>query len=337
MSPHHFAGRATTVLGMPEIASIIDMRGTMEVQRDAFLSLAAGHVTTTPNSWLRLPDQERRRGWLKILAGHDSSSGALGVKVLARFADNPPGANLGSLIVLFDDEDGFPLAIMDGVLMTALRTGASAGLAADVLAAPEARKIALIGTGVVGWHSLQASVIARPGLADVRVFSRSASRRTDIADRARSELGLTAVGVDSVEAAVEGADIIITATNAPEPVLLDKHVAPGTLISAMGIRTEIAPDVIGRSWVVPDGISESIDDGKFSSALAAGTVHPDDLGPQLGEVLALRPSYSPDRISLFDSSGVAVQDLALALHVHKRAHEEGIGVTVDLGLATALV
>jgi alanine dehydrogenase len=325
------------MLGMPDIAALVDMRDTIEVQREAFLSLAAGHVTASPNSWLRLPDQERRRGWLKILAGHDSSTGALGVKVLARFADNPPGANLGSLIMLFDEENGFPLAIMDGVLITALRTGASAGLATEVLAAPDARRIALLGTGVVGWHSLQASAIARPSLGEVRVFSRSESRRTETADRARAELSLAAVAVDSVEAAVEGADIIITATNAPDPVLLDEHVAAGALINAMGIRTEIAPDLIARAWVIPDGVSESIDDGKFSYALAAGAVSRDDLGPQLGEVLIKRPHYSPERISLFDSSGVAVQDLALALHVHERARAAGIGVTVDFGLATALV
>ncbi len=336
MSGNPFAGRTTTVLGMAQIAALVDMRATLEVQRGALEFLATGRVPATTHSCLRLPDQERRRGWLKILAGHDASTGALGVKVLARFADNPPGANLGSLIMLFDDENGFPVSIMDGVLITALRTGASAGLAAEVLAAPRARRIALVGTGVVGWHSLQACALARPSVDSVRVFSRSERRRDEAAERARLELGLDAVAVDSVDAAVEGADIIITATNSPEPVLLDRHVQPGVLVNAMGIRTEVAPEVVARAWVIPDGIEESLEDGKFSFALAAGAVSAQELGPQLGEVLLDRPAYSPERVSLFDSSGVAVQDLALARHVYELAGRAGSGVSVDFGLAGAL-
>ena len=122
-----FVGRHTRILGMEEVRKLLGMEEALEVQRKAFIALAEGRTVTAPNSWLRLP--EERRGWLKLLAGHDATSAGLGVKVLARFPQNPSGANLGSLIMLFDNENGFPLAIMDGVYVTAARTGAGAGLA----------------------------------------------------------------------------------------------------------------------------------------------------------------------------------------------------------------
>jgi ornithine cyclodeaminase/alanine dehydrogenase-like protein (mu-crystallin family) len=334
---HHFAGRRTLVLGLHEISELMSMESAIEVQRGAFMALASGQVTAAPNSWLRLPDQERRRGWLKILAGHDSSTGALGVKVLARFADNPPGANLGSLILLFDDEDGFPLSIMDGVLITALRTGAGAGLATENLACEQPQTVALIGTGVVAWHSLVATLIARPSIREVRVYSRSTSRREACADRVRSELGLAAVPAASVDAALDGAEVVITATNSPEPVVEARQLAPGVHVNAMGIRTELAPDVLGAAWVIPDGRTEALEDGKFAVAVAAGVVDAQQLGPQLGELLLHPPARRSDRVTVFDSSGVAAQDLAMANSIFDRARVAGAGTQVDMGLATELV
>lgn len=336
MATNPFAGRSTRILSVPDVLALIDMRETLEVQREAFLAQAAGTVTASPNAWLRLPDQERRRGWLKLLAGHESRSGSLGVKVLARFADNPPGANLGSLVLLFDDDNGFPLAVMDGVIITGLRTGAGAGLATERLAPADADEVGVVGTGVVAWNSLAAVTLVRPSIRRVRVFSRSAERREAFAARAAAELGVEASSVDTVGAAVAGAPVLITATNAPEPVLLPEHLESGQFINAMGIRTEVHPDALARTWVVPDGTEEAIADGKFSVALSAGTVRESDIGPSLGAVLA-DPSigHDPGRIALFDSSGIAAQDITMARRVLERAVERGVGVEVDLHLELA--
>lgn len=335
MTEHPFLGRSTLVLGVEEVRGLLTMAETMDVQRDAFIALSRGTVAASPNAWLRLPDQERRRGWLKILAGYEATSGSLGVKVLARFADNPPGTNLGSLVLLFDEGNGFPLAIMDGVLITALRTGAGAGLATAALAAPAARTLGVVGTGVVAWYSTLAVLQARPGIERLRVYSRSAERRSEFALRAVSELGVAADAVGTVEEAVDGAEVLITATNAPGAVLEAAHLTPGQHVNAMGIRHEVAPDALARTWIVPDGVAEATDDGKFSVALSAGTMKADDLGPDLGTVLAEPgPWHRPDRISLFDSSGVAVQDVTLAARVFELAVRDGVGTKVDLGLGT---
>lgn len=328
---HPFAGRRTRVLGMEDVRQLLQIDDAIDVQRRAFLALASGTTRTAPNSWLVLPGE--RRGWLKLLAGYDASTAALGVKVLARFPENPPGANLGSLLILFDDSSGFPLAIMDGVYVTAARTGAGAALATEALARERAADVGLVGTGIVAWYSLLAMTRARPRLSSLRVYSRSDERREALAARARSELGLDASPVATVEAAVRGADVVVTATNSPEPVLEARHLEPGQHVNAMGIRTEIAPEALQACTVVPDGREEALRDGKFSVALAAGAVSEADLGPGLGEVLAgARLPARPDAVTLFDSSGVAIQDVACARFVWERAEALGVGTLADLGL-----
>jgi ornithine cyclodeaminase/alanine dehydrogenase-like protein (mu-crystallin family) len=327
---HHPGGRATRVLGLSEVRRLLSMEDTIDIQREAFVALASGQTAAAPNSWLRLPPE--RGGWLKLLAGYDGSAGGLGVKVLARFPRNPPGTNLGSLIVLFDPDDGFPLAVMDGVYITAMRTGAGAGLATAALARPGAATIGLVGTGVVAWHSLAAIRLACPDVRSVRVYSRSETRRRELAERIVRELGLEAAPADSPAAAVAGADVVISATNSPEPVLARADLEPGQHVNAMGIKTELAPDAIAAARVVGDGREETLADGKFSTALQAGAVTEADLGPDLGLVLAGRAPgrREPDEITMFDSSGVAIQDVACARAVWARAERDDAGVLVDL-------
>ncbi len=106
------AGNSTLVLGYNEVSSLLDVPTVLEQQRHVFLNLADERATISPNLWLRPP--LKSRGWLKILAGYDPGSGALGSKIVARFPEGPPGSNLGAFIVLFDDDTGFPVAIGHG-------------------------------------------------------------------------------------------------------------------------------------------------------------------------------------------------------------------------------
>ena len=250
--------------------SLLTVEDAIELQRDAFLALARDRTTAAPNWWLRLRGDQR--GWLKMLAAHDETSGGLGVKVLARFPRNPPGRNLGSLLLLFDEEDGTPLAVMDSVYITAVRTAAGAAVATEALARPEPASMAIVGTGVLAWYTVLAHRRFMPTLKTMRVYSRSAERRDAFAERVRTEVGLEAQAVSTVADAVAGADLVITATNAPDPVLMREHLSPGQRVNAIGIRTEIAPDALAACRVIGDGREETLADGKFSVALAAGAV-----------------------------------------------------------------
>lgn len=330
-----FAGRRTRVLSLQDVRRLLDVPTAIGIQRRAFMDLAAGRSVVARNAWLRLPE-DLRRGWLKLLAGYDAPTKGLGVKVLARFPERPSGANLGSLVLLFDDESGFPLAVMDGVYITAVRTGAGAALACEALGAPEAPAVGVVGTGVVARFSLRAMAVVRPRLGPVRVYSRSEDRRRGFAEWCADELGTEARPAASVEEAVEGAEVVVTGTNAREPIFDERHLERGRLILAMGIRTEVAPEAVARCLVVPDGRQEALHEGKFSVALEAGLVTEGDLGPELGALLAEEVSATlGERPVLFDSSGVAVQDVAAARAVWERAEREEVGTEVDLGLGHA--
>jgi alanine dehydrogenase len=327
---HLMTPRTTLILGDEDVRSLLDVRTVLELQHQAFIQLADDRATISPNLWLRPP--LKSRGWLKILAGYDHKTGALGTKILARFPENPPGTNLGAIIVLFDNHFGFPVAIVDATHITALKTAAGAALATSSLALSGARSIGVVGSGVLAWWTLAFLAVSCPDLRTVSVYSRSRERRDRFAARANDELGFDARSVASVEEATQGANVIITATNSPEPVLLWEHLRPGQHINAVGIRTEIAPEVIAAAAVTCDGRNESLADGKFSVGVEAGVVTPEDLGPTLGEVLSGRAEgrSGPSEITLFDSSGVALQDLVCAQAALERAREVGAGTVCSV-------
>ncbi len=318
----------TLVLGYEDVRSLLDVKTVLDLQRQVFIDLASGKPTISPNLWLR-PEMESR-GWLKILAGYDPGSGALGAKIIARFPENPPGTNLGSFILLFDDSSGFPVAVVDGVHITAMKTAAGVALATAELAPPKARSVGVVGSGVLAWWTLAFFAVACPKLTDVSVYSRSPERREGFAARAQEELDYEVRAVESVADATGDADVIVTATNSPDRVLLPEHVKPGQHINAVGIRYEIDPEVMKAAKVFPDGRAESLADGKFSEAVAAGVVSADDLGASLGELLSGRDPgrTSDDDITVFDSSGVAIQDLTCALAAVDKARQSEMGTYV---------
>jgi alanine dehydrogenase len=322
--------RGTRILGVADLRRLLSLEDTVGLQRAAFAAQARGLTAAAPNAWLHLPRE--RRGWLKILAGYDQRSGALGVKVLARFPELASGSNLGSLLLLFDDTDGSPLAIMDAVYVTALRTAAGAAIATEALARPGSTSVGMIGTGELAWHSVLSHQLVCPRLRELKVFSRSPDRRTAFAARVNAETAMSATAVGTVEEAVDEVDVIITATNAPAPVLLAEHLRPGQHVTAIGIRYEIEPDAVARCLVVGDGREEAIADGKFSTAIAGGAVTADDIGPEIGEVTeGLAPGRTSDeQITLFDSSGVAIQDVVCARHAWLAAEAAGAGALVRI-------
>lgn len=324
------AERATLVVGYEDVRRLLDLETVLDLQREAFIHIADERTTTAPNLWLR--PRLKSRGWIKVLAGHDEEMGVLGSKIIARFPENPPGTNLGAVILLFDETFGFPAAIVDGSHITALKTAAGAALATAALARPDGRAIGVVGSGELAWWSLAFLAGACPNLRAVTVYSRSVDRREGFAARAREELGFEARAVKSVSEATRAADVIVTATNATEAVLLPEHVGPGQHINAVGIRTEIAPEVIAHATVFCEGRREALVDGKFGVALRAGAVREEDLGPMLGEVLSERHGgrTSSDELTLFDSSGVAIQDLVCARAVVERARAAGAGTLLNL-------
>jgi alanine dehydrogenase len=310
---------------------VLPLTECIKLQEIAFADHARGGGMNAPSTWLRVT---KHRGWMKLLAGFVDETDAMGIKVLARYPNNPPGMNLGSLIVLFDATNGFPLAIFDGVYITAVRTGAGAGIATAHCARPDSRVIGLLGTGVVARFSLLATCLCCPDLKDVYVYSRSEERRTAFAHELAAATGARIIPVATPREAVADADVIITATNSPEPSLFADWVRPGTHINAMGIKQEIEPIVFRGARIFGDARDTAVDDGKFGVAVQAGAVPADAITGEIGDVLIGKaPGRTSDQeITIFDSSGLAVQDIVCAHYVYQQAAERNLGVEVDLGL-----
>lgn len=331
---HLFAGRKTLILTMAEVKELLSVSEGIELQRIAFTDHAQEKAWNAPSTWLRV---NKHRGWMKLLAGFVDSTDAMGMKVLARYPNNPPGMNLGSLLILFDPTDGFPQAIFDSIYITGVRTGAGGGLATQACARSDARTVGILGSGVQARFTMLAICELCPDLEHALVYSRSPDRRRGYARRMTEATGLPFEAVGEPRTAVEDADVIVTATNSPQPVLFRDWIKPGAHINAMGIKTEIDVGVFPGVRVYGDSVEVARADGKFSTAIKAGTVTADEIAGEIGEVLlGWKPGrVAEDEITLFDSAGLAVQDVVCAQHVYRKAREDGVGVTVDLGLAEA--
>ena len=207
------------------------------------------------------------------------------------------------LLILWDSETGQRRAVIEAFALGQLRTAAMSGLATRMLADPASTTAAIIGTGKQALPQVSALVTVLP-ITAVRVFGRNAGRRDTMAERIQSEMGVDAISCDSVEAAVDGAGVITTATRATEPFLRSSFVASGAHVNAIGAitpeRSEIAADLVARSYVVADSVD--------SARALAREVD----GAELVALSALIGSPRPDAdVTLFKAMGIGLADIAL--------------------------
>lgn len=266
-------------------------------------------------------------------SGLDRAGGMLGVKAGGYFPGNAARGitNHQSTVYLFDPDSGRPTAMVGGNLLTALRTAAASALSIDRLARADARVLGIVGAGHQAGFQLRAA-------ARVRNWDRviAWNLHPDMLPKlgaVAAELGLPfeAVGLERM---VE-ADAIITITSSPAASLMAAHVAPGTHLACMGTDTkgkqEVEPALVAKARLFTDEVAQSVSIGEAQHAVAAGLVAEGDITP-LGNVLTgVHPGRgSADEITLFDGTGVGLQDLAVAAVAVARAIERGLGVEVQV-------
>jgi ornithine cyclodeaminase len=237
--------------------------------------------------------------------------------------------------MLFDPEVGVPAAIMDASEITAIRTAAASGVATRLLAREDADTLAILGTGVQARTHLEAMLVARP-IRQVRIFSPDQANCKRFAERNKAMATIEVAG--SARAAVEGASIVCTVTSSPTPVVEGAWLSPGTHINAVGAcfptARELDGEAVARSRMFVDSReSAQNESGDFLLAKREGAIGDDAILGEIGEVLAgtLPGRRNADEITLFNSLGVAIEDLAAANHVLTEARERGIGTRVALG------
>ncbi len=232
---------------------------------------------------------------------------------------------------LFDAETGEPLALVDGAGMNPYKTGAAGAVAVDELARADASHVGIIGSGTQARGQLRATATVRD-LDSVAVYSPTPESRESFAQEMDDELDAAVQPVQSSAAAIEGADIVITATTADEPVFDGELLEPGTHVTAMGQyhpkKREVDATTVARSTYVLD-LRARIDQdaGAYRHALEQGVIEDGHLHAELGEVVAgtVPGRTSPDEITLFDSGGTAIETVAAATMLYERAVEKGYG------------
>ncbi|GAA0656675.1 ornithine cyclodeaminase family protein [Salarchaeum japonicum] len=241
---------------------------------------------------------------------------------------------------LFDADSGEPLALLDGASMNPFKTGATGAVGVDALARHDATSVAVIGSGAQARGQLRCTAEVRD-LETVWVYSPTKESREAFAGEMNTALDAAVAAVASPDAAIEDADIVITATNAAEPVFDGDHLEDGTHVTAMGQyhpgKRELDATTIERAVYVPDLRARATKDaGSFLHALDEGVVTEDHIHAELGEVLVgdAPGRTSDDDITVFDSGGTGIETAAAAYMLYERAEEAGRGTTIDISPAS---
>ncbi|WP_410767182.1 ornithine cyclodeaminase family protein [Haloferax sp. DFSO60] len=241
---------------------------------------------------------------------------------------------------LFDAESGEPLALLDGASMNPFKTGAAGAVAADELARDDASTVALIGSGAQARGQLRALATVRD-LESVWVYSPTKENREQFAGEMDRVLDASVAAVASSGAAVEGADIVVTATTAAEPVFDGDLLEPGTHVTAMGQyhpdKRELDATTIERAKYVPDLRERALmDAGSFLLAREEGVVDDDHIYAELGEVVAgtVVGREDDEEITVFDSGGTGIETVAAAYMLYEKARAEELGTTIDFSPAS---
>lgn len=314
------------ILRESDVERVLDMPGAISAVEEATRGLATGQSRNAPRERIRLP-----KGWLHVLPGADQAQGVLGLKTYTSFREGNR-----FLVTLYGATDGRLLALIEANLLGMMRTGAVSAVAAKYLARPSADRAALFGTGWQARGQLLGLAASRT-LAGVRVYGRDEDRRRRFAERMSVEIGLEVTASSSPDEAMEGADIIVTATTAREPVLAGEKVKPGTHINAVGsnslIRREIDDGLVKRaSRIVVDSRAQARgESGDLLGAVERGWLEW-DLIPELSDIVSGRVAGrdSEEEITVFESHGLGVHDIAVAAYVLRRAQQVGLGEELRL-------
>jgi ornithine cyclodeaminase/alanine dehydrogenase-like protein (mu-crystallin family) len=323
------------IVNQREVPELLPMGECIDVMAEALAALTRGDAVMPLRGMAGVPDQPGLLAWMpSLLPGSDR----MGIKVISVFPNE--GTELEShqgAILLFESEQGRLLAVVDASEVTAIRTAAVSGLATRLLAREDADDLAILGSGTQARTHLEAMMAVRD-LRHVRVWSRNPDHARSFAADASGLHGLPVEATGTAREAVEGAGIVCTTTSSTEPVLEGRWLAPGTHVNAVGFAgptgRELDTEAIARSRLFADR-RESIlaEAGDFLIPRAEGAVADDHVAGELGEVVLgkVEGRTSHEQVTVFESLGLAIEDLAAVNHIYRRAQETGRGARVELG------
>ncbi|MCR8644773.1 ornithine cyclodeaminase family protein [Paenibacillus sp. N1-5-1-14] len=327
------------VLTAQDQAKLVQMDEVIEAVSIALAEYSSGRAIAPIR--MSIPVDEHHGTALfmpSLVAGADS----LGVKFVSVFPDNKRigKKTIYGLMILSDMTTGEPLAILEASYLTVIRTGAASGLATKLLARENAKVLGVIGTGAQSKGMIEAVRCVRK-IEEVRLYNRSLDKAHALAAELREEAGsehLRIIVVEEADQAVQGSDIVLTATNSSEPVFSAGAISPGLHVNAIGSfrpqMQELPSALIAQaSKVVVESIESALDEtGDLLIPIAQGVFSAEHIHAELGEIVngLQQGRDNEDEITVFKSVGLAVMDVVVAKLLYDRAMQVGIGQQVNL-------
>ncbi len=323
------------VLRKEEIKSVITMEDAIEAVEEGFKAFNSDRAVIPFPVALQVPDYN---GDIHIKPGYVKGYDTYTVKIASGFYDNPslglPSSH--GMLLLFDSKTGFPLCVeVDKCYLTDLRTAAAGAVAARALAKHSVGAVTVIGTGTQA--RLQIEALSRVRKFDeLRVWGRTPDHVSEYVADMRKTLKARIVPSRTAREAVEGSDIIVTATMSSVPIVKASWLGEGVHITAMGSdspeKQELETAVLGRAdKIVVDSLRQCVALGEVHHAVEDGTITEKDVHAELGEVLLGKRAgrESDDEVTVCDLTGIAVQDVVTSHLVYQRALKRRIGTYVD--------
>lgn len=328
----------TLILREKEIKDLLSMREVIKAVESAFREKGLNRVQMPPKSYLFY---HKYNGDLRSMPSYLERLDVSGVKIVSVYPDNKERHSLPTVMALFilvNPQNGFPMAIMSGSSLTSMRTGAAGGIASKYLAREDSKKICLIGTGVQARTQLMALLLVRKGLEEIRVYDKLRKVGEKFVTEMSPHLPPTCEMFhgENIEKAVRGADIIVTTTPSRKPLVMNDWIEKGTHLTCIGAdapgKEELDPEILTRAKIVIDDWEQASHSGEINVPLSQGILSKNDVWGEIGEIVAgLKPGRTnPREITVFSSTGLAVQDAVTAELAYNKAKEKGIGRNIQL-------
>lgn len=323
------------VLAHDEVVQLLPIKECVPLMREALLALAAGKAHQPLRTIIRPPDAKGVMGLMPSYMSGDSA--AFGLKAICVFPGNPAqgkDAHQGA-VLLFSAETGEQLGLMNASAITAIRTAAVSGVATDLLARKDACNLAMLGSGVQARSHLVAMSEVR-SIRRCRIASRHNEHAQKFADEMSQDFSFPIEPVNTVEAALEGADLIVTATTAVGPIVRREWIAAGAHLNLVGSSTpktrEVDSETMAAVSLFVDRRESTINEaGDYLFAAREGLIGPSHIRAEIGEVLnGDKPGRtSQEEITCFKSLGIAIEDLFAAQYLYREATNAKAGSWVE--------
>ena len=324
----------TLILTGEEVERLLNMKKVVDDVELAFREKGMNRVQMPPKIYLYF---KKYNGDLRAMPAYLESLDIAGVKIVNSHPLNKREGLLTvmAVIELVDPQNGLPIAVMDGTLITAFRTGASSAVATKYLAREDSRVLGIIGAGAQALPQIEAISIVRD-IEEIRIFDIDRYASDRLASKLKEKSFDNVKIDDNPRKLAENSDIITTLTPSKEPIIFDDWIMEGTHINAIGAdapgKQELDPNILRRSKIVVDDLEQTVHSGEVNVPLSKGLISKDEIYAELGEIVAGKKlgRESDEEITVFDSTGLAILDVITAYFVYKKALEHKYGKKIDL-------